>query len=276
MVGTANRTWCFNMRYTDSLRMLWDKSPTKVKSLMRFGYEKVIILGESPFRNLAVKKLREMTAKCNTIDEKVDLAFSFKITPFKFFNIRPSQIKWEISQLMKILTELAPETVLEIGTGWGGTLYLWTRVATPDATLISIDLPGGPFGGGYPKWRVPFFRSFASIRQRIHLLRMNSHDETTLHEVKRILGGSKLDFLFIDGDHTYEGVKKDFEMYSPLVRGDGIIAFHDIVEHPPETGCEVHRFWREIKNNYPHQEIVKDWNQGWAGIGVILKEKQVE
>jgi len=49
------------------------------------------------------------------------------------------------------------------------------------------------------------------------------------------LNGEPLDFLFIDGDHTYEGVKRDFEMYSPLVRNGGIIAFHDIVKHPPET-----------------------------------------
>ena len=34
-------------------------------------------------------------------------------------------------------------------------------------------------------------------------------------------------FLFIDGDHRYEGVKKDFELYSPKVKVDGIIAFHD-------------------------------------------------
>jgi len=46
------------------------------------------------------------------------------------------------------------------------------------------------------------------------------------------------DFLFIDGDHTYEGVEGDFEMYSPLVRRGGIIAFHDIVPGPPENvGC---------------------------------------
>ncbi|MCS7366302.1 MAG: class I SAM-dependent methyltransferase [archaeon YNP-WB-062] len=67
-----------------------------------------------------------------------------------------------------------------------------------------------------------------------------------------------MDFLFIDGDHTYEGVKKDFEMYSPLVRGGGIIAFHDIVQHPPETGCEVSGFWNEIKLRYKYREIVED------------------
>jgi len=78
-----------------------------------------------------------------------------------------------------------------------------------------------------------------------------------------------LSFLFIDGDHTYEGVKKDFEMYSPLVKKDEIIAFHDIVPHPPEIGCEVSRFWNEIKHSYRYYEIVKDWNQGWAGIGIL-------
>lgn len=124
---------------------------------------------------------------------------------------------------------------------------------------------------------MPLYKSFTKYTtQRIHLLRVNSHDPSTLRKVREILDNMPLDFLFIDGDHTYESVKKDFEMHSPLVRRGGIIAFHDIVEHPPETGCEVHRFWREIKNSYHHQEIVKDWNQGWAGIGVILKEKQVE
>ena len=59
-------------------------------------------------------------------------------------------------------------------------------------------------------------------------------------------------------------------MYSPLVRKGGVIAFHDIVEHPPETGCEVSMFWNEIKHSYKYLEIVKDWRQNWAGIGVIF------
>lgn len=58
-------------------------------------------------------------------------------------------------------------------------------------------------------------------------------------------------------------------MYSPLVREGGIVAFHDICPHPPETGCEVNKFWLEIKNEYKHVEIVKYWKQGWAGIGVL-------
>jgi hypothetical protein len=59
-------------------------------------------------------------------------------------------------------------------------------------------------------------------------------------------------------------------MYSLLVKKGGVIAFHDIVEHPPESGCDVSRFWNEIKKKYESsEEIIKDRKQGWAGIGVI-------
>lgn len=91
--------------------------------------------------------------------------------------------------------------------------------------------------------------------------------------MKRILGGHKLDFLFIDGDHTYECVKKGFEMYSPLVRKGGLIAFHDIVPGPLECVGGVPKFWNEIKQKYGRDkviEIVKDWKQGGYGIGVLM------
>jgi len=101
-------------------------------------------------------------------------------------------------------------------------------------------------------------------------VRGDSHSPGTLERVREILGGQELDFLFIDADHTYEGVKRDFEMYSPLVRRGGVVAFHDIVPHPPETRCEVSRFWDEVKARYRHLEIVRDWSQGWAGIGVLF------
>jgi cephalosporin hydroxylase len=171
--------------------------------------------------------------------------------------------------LLKLLSKLRPKTLLEIGTANGGTLFLFCQIASPTATIISVDLPSGPFGGGYPEWKIPFYKSFATNKQKLYLIREDSHASTTLKYVEKILEGHKLDFLFIDGDHTYEGVKKDFEMYFPLVRKGGIIAFHDIMEHSPETGCEVSMFWDEIKHSYSSLEIVKDWNQKWAGRGVV-------
>lgn len=220
----------------------------------------------------ASRRLRSLASSCEDPECIVRLAFEFEYGPRPLppLSIRPFQVFEEILELAKMVRELRPRAVLEIGTAKGGTLFIWCMVSPEDATIISVDLPGGLFGGGYTRWRIPLYKSFAKPKQRLHLIKADSHDPRTLEKVKRALGGRPLDFLFIDGDHSYEGVKMDFEMYSPLVREGGLIALHDIVEHPPETGCEVSKFWREIKQRYRHTEIVKDWGQKWAGIGVVF------
>ena len=86
----------------------------------------------------------------------------------------------------------------------------------------------------------------------------------------KILNGESLDYLFLDGDHSYEGVRRDFEMYAPLVRSGGLIALHDIAMHHRDAECQVDKFWSEIKNEYRHEEIVEDPRQGWAGLGILF------
>ena len=45
----------------------------------------------------------------------------------------------------------------------------------------------------------------------------------------------KIDFLFIDGDHSYEGVKLDFDLYSTILSDKGVIMIHDTDESYEET-----------------------------------------
>jgi len=58
-------------------------------------------------------------------------------------------------------------------------------------------------------------------------------------------------------------------MYSSLVRPGGVIAFHDIVAHPPEAQCHVKEFWDVVKQRYRYKEIIDGPQQQWAGIGVL-------
>jgi len=230
-------------------------------------------LGLYSFRaRIAASFLSKKAGKCKKPLDHINLCYdAFRHIPLKYigWSIAPIQVKQEIQALLSILSEQNIHAILEIGTANGGTLYLFTRTIDSNAKIISLDMPSGKSGGGYESFKIPFFTNFAQKNQRIFLVRADSHSASSLSAVKSILKGQELDFLFIDGDHTYEGVKRDFKMYTPLVRKGGLIALHDICEHSRETGCEVHKFWNEIKHAYLHQEIISSQNQKWADIGVL-------
>ena len=186
-----------------------------------------------------------------------------------FGYFKPAQVQSEFVALLDVFSRKKPKVVLEIGTFRGGTLFCFTRLASLSALIISLDLPGGTFGGGYGRLREKIYHAFTFPKQELRLLREDSHSEGTLEKVKKILSGERIDFLFIDGDHTYEGVKRDFEMYAPLMEKGGIIALHDVAAHPKETGCFVNLFWEEVKRSYHCDELIENENQGWGGIGVV-------
>ena len=203
----------------------------------------------------------------------VEGAFDF-ISSFAYGDLRaaPLQVREEMVSLLETLRGLRPRSIVELGTARGGTLFLFTRVAAADACIVTVDLKGAAFGGGYPLAHAPFFRSFARERQTIRLVHGDTHSAETFERVRTAVGGP-VDFLFIDADHTYEGVRRDFEMYSPLVRSGGWIAFHDIVEGPPEAVGGVPRFWGELRSRLGEaEEIVADPQQGGYGIGLIQKD----
>ena len=175
----------------------------------------------------------------------------------------------ELGSLLVFLEKQDLGVVVEIGTSWGGVFYTFCKLARKDATLVSIDMPGGEFaGGGHVD--VEKLRRYGRGKQELHFLREDSHKRETKRELVKILGKKKVDLLFIDGDHTYEGVKKDWEMYSPLVREGGFVVFHDICHHETIQNCEVERFWKEIAPKHSVAEFVDQQNTSWGGLGIVI------
>jgi predicted O-methyltransferase YrrM len=223
-------------------------------------------LGDELLTRSATRAFVHRKREVRNLDDALDLAFGFE---FEGVTIAPGQERAEIEQLLRQLERKPPRTVLEIGTAQGGTLFLFAQVAAPDALLVSVDLPGGPFGGGYMEPRERLYRSFAQEGQRIELLRADSHAPETRARIGAILGRRPVDFLFIDGDHTRDGVESDFTMYSKLVADGGAIAFHDIVPGSRWFVGGVPEFWEELRSSHDVSEFVEDWDQGAYGIGLI-------
>jgi predicted O-methyltransferase YrrM len=220
-------------------------------------------------RRQALEQLREAERLVPSPEARFAIPFLFRGRGY-FRLIRPRQNPQEIEALYRRVLKLGPRCVTEIGTARGGTLYLWAQASSPDAVLVSLDLPGGAFGGAYPPCRAPLYQAFARPGQSLHLIRDDSHRPETRERVRQCLGNKPLDFLFIDGDHTYSGVKADFEMYSSLVRPGGLIAFHDILDRPDVPGLEVHQFWSEIKTRFETSELIGSPSSGKRiGIGIV-------
>jgi len=176
---------------------------------------------------------------------------------------KPEEIRW----LFELVRAERPRVVLEIGLDFGGTFFLWSRAAAPDAHLVAIDTKAvGRLGMWSPFSLVR--RAFAVGSQRVTLLMdSDSHSESTRQRIAALLDGRAVDFLFIHGDHSCKGVWQDFKMYSPFVAPGGLIAFHDISQNPTERTRGVAQFWRQFTVEHETDERVVNEEPGF-GIGV--------
>ena len=191
----------------------------------------------------------------------------------KYSEFKPSQIPSEITQLTDLVNTLKPKVICEIGSYKGGTLHLFSQAAPSDTLIISIDID-------YPIERKLAHKNLVKAPQRLVCLKGNTQDPRTISRVMNVLKKRKIDFLFIDGDHSLFGVMNDYVRFYPLVKKSGVIAFHDI--NPDEfikTGEQsssyvggVPQFWELIKKSNDHcVELIDNPVQDGFGIGLVYK-----
>jgi predicted O-methyltransferase YrrM len=190
----------------------------------------------------------------------------------KNFNIQQKKPEW-LEFIKEITKKGKLNKVLEIGCYDGGTTIFLSNICN---SLITIDQPKEPRFDTF-KYHIGntniFGTNLLNTKTNFSYIGGNSHNTLTFNKVVDLLGGEELDLLFIDGDHSYNGVKEDFKVYSRLVKEGGYIAFHDIHRSSfhESHGCFVHDFWDEVKGFYSHKEFYDNTeNSVWGGIGLIL------
>jgi predicted O-methyltransferase YrrM len=207
------------------------------------------------------------------------------IDKFKEEYNRLSQIGGDDMHLFQIEDEILPflefatrhlgssgmVTFMEIGLAFGGNFTLMgncLKACAPEVLGIGVDFPVKK------RWKnLDFNLEQALLRYDPHfayeLIVGKSRTRETADKVNEILCGTKLDLLFIDGDHTYRGCKGDFDLYQKIVRKNGLIVFHDI--RGTKSGAfKVWEFWQEIKDDYQYIEFVTQEEDN--GIGVLINK----
>ena len=134
--------------------------------------------------------------------------------------------------------------IVEIGRYKGGTTLLLAAAMPPDGDFWSIDL-------AKKEARMPEYmnRSYDDmLSEQLHRLEFE-HVHLLVGDSRTIeVDTGEVDLVFIDGDHTYEGVKNDFERFGRRVRVGGAVVFDDAFSTAYFKGHvdEVGRLIREI------------------------------
>jgi len=159
----------------------------------------------------------------------------------------------QFSKYLKLLSNFKITSYLEIGCRWGGTFVITNEILklkNKNVKAFACDLI-----------EMSDILTEYSKHSDFKYLFMNS----TLLDKENVQ--EQIDLILIDGDHSYNGVKIDFErslQYSPKY-----VVFHDI----KSNACGgVVKFWNEIKNNYTHHEFIEQYesvNGSYLGIGLI-------
>lgn len=173
----------------------------------------------------------------------------------------------EFKSLLHIYRKLNPIYTVEIGSRKGGTLWYWLRYAQRGAHIISVDC--GPDCWEYLKFDKKVWQRWVRPGTELHTIIGYSEDRKIIKQVRDIC--PHIDFLFIDGDHTYKSVKRDYKNYGSMVRVGGVIAIHDIIENVTRPNYGVHLFYDELKKTgIKTREFVESPGQVGRGIGVIF------
>lgn len=169
--------------------------------------------------------------------------------------------------LYAFVRSLKPEVCVEIGSARGKSACFIGMALKENGCgrLFAID-PHKPTEWNDPNSveSLPALRANLStlgLRGQVEIMRATSQEAAENWEMP-------IDLLFIDGDHTYEGVKRDWELFVPFVRPFGIVVFHDTMwAFPPyrerdyaRTDLGVPRFVDELRRDgFPTITMDKDF-----------------
>lgn len=182
-----------------------------------------------------------------------------------------SQDPDEFAEFIEFAKSEHVESYLEIGARHGGSFLNMVERLPKFGKYVALDYPGGKWGKTTSQTMLDAV--IGILRQRgyedVGAHYGDSHDKDTIHTMSR---HAPFDLIFIDADHSYDAVLKDFYNYCDMAP---LVALHDINGKGQSSKkgepVEVWKLWEELKSKYKYREII-NFEAGF-GIGIIWTSK---
>lgn len=178
---------------------------------------------------------------------------------------------WEHVPIAHYLVEvLQPTKIVELGTHFGVSYFSFCEAAeiySPNTFIYAVDTWQGDCQAGYYGDKV--YEKVKTHRDKYHQQR-SALIRCRFNEAAERFEKNSIDIIHIDGLHTYEAVKEDYQTWEPILKDGGSLLFHDCNEREENFG--VWKIWEEIKRNEDYQCIELPNGHG-LGIATRVQDK---
>ena len=244
------------------IKQILKYSPTK-----NLEIERINLIRNSSISDLTNQSYTEdLLSKLGLNDEEL-FNFPKSLYPYCGNGLQSWQYPSQFSKFLIKLSEYNISSYLEIGAKHGGTFIIITeylRKFNEPIKSIAVDL-----------FLIKGVLKYKKNNSNVESIACNSQSKEFLDLIKK---KGPFDLVLIDGDHSYEGCKSDFNAIKGYSK---MIAFHDIVGMGVPG---VIKFWNEIKENYHHEfdffefidqykEVTQSTGKTWLGLGLAVKKK---
>jgi len=166
---------------------------------------------------------------------------------------------------MYLVKLLAPESIVELGTRNGVSYSAFCQAVRRlglSTHCMAVDTwqgdgHTGKYGPGVladlRRHHDPLYSGFSRLNR------------ARFDEAAALTGNGSVDLLHVDGFHTYEASRHDFDAWLPKMSRRGVVLFHDIAERG--RGFGVWRLWDEVTGRYPSFAFHHGHGLGVLGVG---------
>jgi glycosyltransferase involved in cell wall biosynthesis len=195
--------------------------------------------------------------KFNPLDHPICFSYPLRVVPSSWMEHVPFA--------MFLIDVLKPRLFVELGTALGVSYCAFCQAVKEqglNTRCYAVDTWEGDSQTGLyssdalealHKHHDPLYGSFSTLIQ-------GTFDDALTH-----FENGTIDLLHIDGFHTYDAVRNDFENWLPKMSEEGVILFHDINVREGDFG--VWQLWEELKQRYVHFDFSHEHGLGLLVVG---------